>query len=232
MSADIALVRAKHTARNSVNIYDPSICTDRQVDPQDIYHMLRNPNTAAIESLSAAVEARDRYTCGHSERVTQYALEIGRALGMDQQALNGLKIAGLLHDLGKIGVPDAILNKVGNLTYEEQQIVQLHPSIGESILRRTPHLDWVIPAVLFHHERWDGTGYPNGLAGDDIPLPARILAIADAFDAMISTRPYRQALSMQHALLELQVGAGKQFDPHLVELFVNHMSADEQEAAA
>lgn len=232
MAADIALCRAKHVSRNSTCAYDPEVCGNDQVDPHDLYQMLSDPDSATIQSLSAAVDARDKYTCGHSERVTNYAVKIGEAIGVEENVIAGLRVAGQLHDIGKIGVPDAVLSKPGSLTNEEREVVQSHPSIGEKILRRAPHIDLIIPAVLFHHERWDGAGYPDGLSGESIPIMARIIAIADAFDAMTTDRPYRKALSVQHALLELRANAGKQFDPALVELFINAISSDAQIDAA
>ena len=232
MAADLALCRAKHVARNSVCTYDATIGGEEHVDPHQLYQMLRDPNAAAIQSLAAAVDAKDRYTHGHSERVTAYALEIGEALQMSSEMRDALKVAGLLHDLGKIGVPDSILNKPGSLTQEEREALQRHPSIGGDILHQSPQLDLIIPAVLFHHERWDGAGYPDGLAGESIPLVARILAIADAFDAMTSDRPYRSAMSVDEGLLELQANAGKQFDPALVDAFIRQMSSVAQKRAA
>ncbi|MEN6521260.1 MAG: diguanylate cyclase [Armatimonadota bacterium] len=226
MAADIALCRAKHMSRNSVCVYDSSICSEQNVDPQALYQMLRDPSAAAIQSLAAAVDAKDRYTHGHSERVTEYASMVSKELSMDDDQIEAVKVASLLHDLGKIGIPDSILNKHGSLTEEERQTIQLHPSIAENILRRAPQLDLIVPAVLFHHERWDGGGYPDGLKGDEIPLMARILAIADSYDAMTSDRPYRKALSHEDALLEIAANAGKQFDPDLTQVFISAMSAN------
>lgn len=232
MAADIALCRAKHVSRNSVCAYDPAVCAEDNVDPHDLYQMLKDPNSAAMQSLSAALDAKDKFTGGHSERVTSYAVKIGEALGAEDDIIAGLKVAGQLHDIGKMGIPESILNKTGSLTNEEREAIQSHPTVAENILRRAPQLDLIVPAVLFHHERWDGAGYPDGLSGETIPLMARILAIADAFDAMTSDRPYRKALSIQHALLELKANAGKQFDPNLVESFINAMSSEVQSNAA
>ncbi|MHB0913728.1 MAG: HD domain-containing phosphohydrolase [Armatimonadota bacterium] len=228
MAADIALCRAKHISRNSVSAYDSS-SGEENLDPADLYKILHDPNIAAIRSLAAAVDARDRYTFGHSERVAMYALSIGEALGLSDDIMNELKVAALLHDLGKIGIPDSVLKKEGSLTREEREIVREHPSVGGNILKRAPQLDTIIPAVLFHHERWDGEGYPNGLSGDGIPLFARILAVADAFDAMTSDRPYRRAMSAESAAIELKANAGKQFDPKIIEAFMSGIK--EQEAA-
>lgn len=231
MAADIALCQAKHISRNRVTAYEGAGSSD-EIDPHKLYQMLHDPNSAAVASLAAAVDAKDRYTSGHSERVAAYAQEIAGAMDADQETIDLLKIAGLLHDLGKIGVPDAVLNKPGSLTTTERENINQHPALGGNILKRAPQLDQVIPTVIFHHERWDGQGYPNGLAGEQIPQMARIMAIADAFDAMTSDRPYRKAMSIEAALLELQAGAGKQFDPDIVELFISNMQAKAQKDAA
>lgn len=232
MAADIALCRAKQIARNSVGVYESQIGSQSYVDPHDLYQMLKDPNAAAIQSLSAAVDAKDKYTYGHSERVTSYAVELGELFGLDHDLLDALKVAGLLHDLGKIGVPDAILNKNSGLTSDERESVQRHPSVAANILRRTPQFEQVVPSVVGHHERWDGSGYPDGLKGEQIPLMARILAIADSFDAMTSDRPYRKAMPVEAALVELKANAGKQFDPVLVELFISNIAFGTQDKAA
>lgn len=232
MAADIALCRAKHVCRNSVGMYEAGVTGGEDIDLQELYDMLRDPNTAAIKSLAAAVDAKDQYTHGHSERVTLYAMEIGHQLGLSAEAMESIRIAGMLHDLGKIGVPDAILNKSGSLTQEERSTIQQHPSVGGNILQRAPQLDLVIPGVLFHHERWDGSGYPDGLEGESIPLIARVLAVADAFDAMTSDRPYRKAMTPDAALIEIQANSGKQFDPALVVAFISTMIDQSRQKAA
>lgn len=231
MAADIALCRAKQISRNAVGSYDASKSGEEHVDPEELYRMLRDPNVAAIRSLAAAVDARDHYTSGHSERVADYAHRLAEAMGLDTETLDIVKVAGLLHDLGKIGVPDSILNKAAGLTQDERNLIQRHPAVGGGILQRAPQLDQMIPAIRAHHERFDGRGYPDNLAGDDIPLVARILAIADAFDAMTTDRPYRKAMSPHAALIELRASAGKQFDPDLVEAFISSMLPDQKKAA-
>lgn len=231
MAADIALFRGKHTSRNTVSVYDGAICGHLYLDPQQLYEILRNPDVAAMQSLIAAVDAKDQYTRGHSERVTRYALMLADGLEMSAETRESLKMAGLLHDLGKIGVPYNILSKSDRLTAEEWDAVQRHPSVGGVILQRAPQLDRILPAVLFHHERWDGTGYPDGIPGEQIPLVARILAVADAFDAMTSDRPYRKAMTQQAALDELKANSGKQFDPELVDIFVDAITSETKKAA-
>lgn len=173
-----------------------------------------------LRAMTAAIDAKDRYTCGHSERVALLARQLAVAAGFDEARAERVHIAGLVHDVGKIGVPEAVLCKAGRLTDEEFGLIKLHPEIGHHILRDIPLFQDVLPGVLYHHERWDGRGYPARLAGDDIPLIARIIGIADTFDAMSSTRSYRPALPRDHTLAEIAKCAGAQFDPDLAALFV------------
>jgi putative nucleotidyltransferase with HDIG domain len=166
----------------------------------------------AIRALAAALDARDPYTAGHSERVSALAVEMGRAMALDEQALGVLRLGALLHDIGKIGVPDDVLGKPAALTPPEFELIRAHPVIGARILRSIPFLAAHLPIVELHHERPDGTGYPYGLAGDAIPLAARIVHVADAYDAMTSARAYRPARSPQEAIAELNRGIGSDFD--------------------
>lgn len=173
-----------------------------------------------IWSLITALEARDIYTHGHSREVNKYALILGEAIGLSKEELKHLSRAALLHDVGKIGIENGMLNKKGRLTEEEWKRMKEHSQKSVEIISSIPDLYHCRRAILYHHERWDGTGYSSGLKGKEIPLEARILAIADAFSAMVSARLYRPAMSYQEALLELKKEAGKQFDPELVEAFV------------
>jgi HD-GYP domain-containing protein (c-di-GMP phosphodiesterase class II) len=173
-----------------------------------------------VRALTAAIDAKDRYTCGHSERVAHLAASLALAAGLDPAQAERVHISGLVHDVGKIGVPETILCKPGRLTPEEFDQVKLHPGIGHRILKDIPMLEDVLPAVLHHHERFDGAGYPTGLKGTDIPLFARLICLADTFDAMSSNRSYRPAMSRQHVLDEIRRCAGSQFDPELAEKFV------------
>lgn len=170
-------------------------------------------------TLSNAVEARDRYTGGHVERVTLYAVATGATLGLTEAELRPLAVAGLLHDIGKLSVPDAVLSKPGRLTQEEYALMQQHPATGAAIVERSLFLREAASGVLHHHERWDGGGYPLGLAGERISLSGRILAVVDAFDAMVTNRPYRSMQSVEAAVVELNRCAGDQFDPSVVEAF-------------
>ncbi len=172
-----------------------------------------------LKVLTAAVDAKDPYTRGHSERVASLGAQLATKLGFNPETIEAIRVAGLLHDIGKIGVPEAILRKPGKLTDEEFDFVKKHPEIGYRILKDLPSLSLHLPGVLHHHERWDGRGYPYGLRGAAIPMVARILAFADTFDAMSSNRSYRCAMARPWILEEIRKGSGTQFDPQLVELF-------------
>ncbi len=172
-----------------------------------------------IRALAQVLEARDSYTHGHSERVARYAKAVGEIMGLDRKTLQVLEQASLLHDIGKIGVRDAVLHKPGALDKEERLAIERHPTIGDDILHPVVFLREALEIVRHHHEHWDGTGYPAGLRGEEIPLVARIVAVADAYDAMTSDRPYRRAMAARDALAEIRAKAGIQFDPAVVEAF-------------
>ncbi|HLX33582.1 MAG TPA: HD-GYP domain-containing protein [Gaiellaceae bacterium] len=172
-----------------------------------------------LVSISRALEERDR-THGHGARVAALAEPVATQLGWDRERIRTLRLAAPLHDVGKVKVRPQVLAKPGPLTLEEQEEIRRHPTAGAQLVLPLRRFHSALPYVLFHHERWDGGGYPAGLRGRAIPLEARILAVADAFDAMISPRPYRQALDHAHALAEVERGAGTQFDPVAAELFV------------
>jgi putative nucleotidyltransferase with HDIG domain len=172
-----------------------------------------------LAALSAAIEARDPYARGHSSRVTVFAQAMARGLRLEKERLSVLRLAALLHDVGKLVVPSAVLLKRGPLTDEELGLMRRHPAAGARMLRSLGAPETILPLVLHHHERWDGEGYPTGRRGDDIPLEARVLCIADSFDAMTSTRPYRASWTPDEALEELERCAGTQFDPELVTAF-------------
>jgi len=200
---------------------------------------LRETYDATLEALAAALDARDRDTGGHSSRVTVYTMAMARCLGIRKESADWADIerASLLHDVGKIGVPDSILNKPGPLTAEEWQEMRKHPATGYEMLKDVEFLSAAAEIVYSHHERYDGKGYPKGLKGDEIPLGSRIFAVADAFDAMTSDRPYRRALDWRKARDEILTNSGVQFDPKVVEAFVKCADAwreelEEQKAAA
>ena len=194
----------------------------RQRDTESKLWILR-----AAHALAHAVEAKDPYTAGHADRVTGYALRMAEGAGGLE--LERFRLAGKLHDIGKIGVPDAILNKPARLDPEEQAVIHRHPEAGARILEPLIDDALVIGVVRWHHERWDGSGYPDRLRGEQIPLPARILAVADTLDAMTSSRSYRPALGWEVAVAEIRRGAGTQFDPAVVRLFDEVLPALEQQ---
>jgi response regulator RpfG family c-di-GMP phosphodiesterase len=173
----------------------------------------------ALRSLASAIETRDDYTGGHVERVARYAAATGREMGLDGEELRALWVGALLHDVGKIGVADHVLKKPGRLTPDEYDEMKRHPEIGGVIMERSSFLRPGLPAVLHHQERWDGSGYPRGLRGDEISLQGRIVAVVDTYDAIISSRPYRDASSCEFAMEEIRRNAGTQFDPAVVEAF-------------
>jgi cyclic di-GMP phosphodiesterase len=180
---------------------------------------LERSYAATVSALSNAVEARDAYTGQHAERVSAYGMEIGRAAGLPLSEMPELEFGFLLHDIGKVAVPDAILYKPEALTAEERALIQQHPLIGAEIVGRIEFLSRAVDVVRSHHERWDGQGYPDGLAGDQIPLEARVFAVADVLDALTTDRPYRPASSFRVAREMITAEAGTQFDPRVVEAF-------------
>jgi HD-GYP domain-containing protein (c-di-GMP phosphodiesterase class II) len=170
-----------------------------------------------LDALVVAVNEHDTYTGGHSGRVAQIAADLARLLGSSREDINFVRQVGLVHDVGKIGIPDALLRKRTPLTDEEMHLIRLHPIMGASILSRMPGMDRMVPIVLHHHEHWDGTGYPSGASEVAIPLEARLIHIADAFDAITTEQPFGRGLGVEDALGELRDGSGRQFDPLLVD---------------
>jgi diguanylate cyclase (GGDEF)-like protein/putative nucleotidyltransferase with HDIG domain len=220
-AVDTALYYAKRTGGNRV--YLSSRILSEPVTGAGAY--TRSSGLSAVYALAAAVEARDSYTYGHSRKVSTYAVALAEAIGLHPNEVSRISTAALLHDIGKIGIPDKVLSKKGKFTAAEWEVMKAHPQLGANIVGNVPRLVPCLPAILYHHEHYDGTGYPEGLKGDNIPLEARILIIADAFDAMISPRPYRDASSREKAVEELRRSAGTQFDPDLVEVFIGIIQA-------
>ena len=173
-----------------------------------------------IKSIAYALDAKDKYTHGHSLRVTLYSLALAKRLNLSDELLEEIEIAGLLHDIGKIAIPEKILLKPGKLTKEEFDIIKMHPELGEKLVESIDKLKLISNWLKSHHEKYDGTGYPDGLIGEQIPISARIIAIADTYDAMTSDRSYRVALSHQQAIAEIKSCSGTQFDPELSEIFI------------
>jgi putative nucleotidyltransferase with HDIG domain len=192
---------------------------------QDARHELERSYIQTVQSLAVALEAKDRYTSGHSQRVSRFATLIARAMGLPKDEIEVVSQVALLHDIGKIGMLDSILNKPSNLTPEERELVKSHPVVGAQILAPVKTFARHVAGIRYHHEMFDGSGYPDKLRGDEIPLPARIVSLADAFDAMTSTRPYRIGLPLGFAMQEMIKMRGKQFCPMAVDAFVRILSA-------
>ncbi len=189
----------------------------------DTSEKLKNLNLSIVTSLSDAIETRDPYTKGHSERVSVYAVEIARNLGWDDYEIERLRVAGVLHDIGKVGIPDAVLLKPQHLNRQEYDIMKLHPELSAAIMSEIESFHELVPWVRYHHENFDGSGYPFGLKGNEIPMASRILAVADAFDAMTSDRPYREALPLTKVEEIFKDGSGIQWDPDIVEIGLENL---------
>ena len=174
-----------------------------------------------IKSIAQALDAKDQYTHGHSMRVTLYSLALAKKLNLPDEILEEIETTGLLHDIGKIAIPEKILLKPGKLTDEEFAVIKTHPELGKKLVEGIEKLNLVSNWLQYHHERYDGRGYPEGLSGEQIPISSRIIAIADTYDAMTSTRSYRKALSHQEAVDEIIRCSGSQFDPNLANLFIS-----------
>ncbi|WP_374067204.1 HD-GYP domain-containing protein [Paraliobacillus sp. JSM ZJ581] len=184
-----------------------------------IIHSMELTIEQVVQSFIVAVEAKDQYTFGHSERVSQYAVALAKQLPefQEEHKLKYIRLSGLIHDIGKINIPEQILTKPTKLTEKEYQIIKSHPTFGAQMVEKVEGLEEMKSSVLYHHERWDGKGYPTGAEGKEIPIVARILAVADAFDAMTSTRAYRDELPIEEAFQRLEGGIGTQFDPNLAQ---------------
>lgn len=213
LSAELALSVAKQLGKDQVS------SSVEEADAPAQLNNLASGDLATIQALAAAVDAKDSYTQGHSERVAMYAYDLAKYMGETEDVAILIYRTGTLHDVGKIGVPDAILKKPGRLTTEEEAVMQTHPALGEVIVKKVPLLADTLPGVRHHHERWDGNGYPDRLKGEAIPRIARFLSIADTYDAMTSDRPYRKGMAAEVALDEIERNAGKQFDPEMALAF-------------
>ncbi|MBS6952755.1 MAG: diguanylate cyclase [Enterocloster asparagiformis] len=228
-NADRAVYHVKRSGKNGILVYSDGIIGRRETDEglDKKHKSMYSEYAPTIYALTAAIDAKDHYTFQHSKNVAYYAEAIAKAIGTGDEYREILKEAALLHDIGKIGIPENILNKEGKLTAEEYDAMKRHVESSVEIIRHLPSMDYVIPAVLGHHERFDGKGYPRRIAGKDIPLAARILCVADSFDAMVSKRCYKPSMSVDFAVGELEKGAGSQFDPELVPIFVEMIKSGE-----
>lgn len=198
------------------------------------YQEMQQMFEGTIQSLVSALDAKDAYTCGHSSRVAELAVKLAERLEYCEHGLSRIRMAGILHDIGKIGIDDSVLRKPGRLTDEEFEQIKLHPVLGYEILRGVRQFRNILPAVRHHHESWDGSGYPDGLSGEDIPRDAQVLAVADSFDAMVSDRPYRAGMPLEKVIAIFQEGRGSQWAADVVDVLLAspEVFGDEQSADA
>ncbi len=228
-NADLATYHAKQSGKNKIMVFRGASGsvpqqlaekTDAIVDRVERGDGKYETAMSMISALTAAIDAKDHYTYAHSKNVARYAANLAVAIGLNDDQVRTIYAAGLLHDIGKISIPEDILNKSGRLTEQEYTAIQGHVNNSIDMIRHLPDMDYVIPAVLGHHERWDGRGYPRGIAGEEIPVSARCLSVADMFDAMTTDRPYRKGLPLEYALSQIDKAAGTQLDPQLAVVFV------------
>lgn len=219
-TVDLAVYHVKHSGKNGIQIFDAMFQNSTQKENIQDHANIYKEYEATIYALTAAIDAKDHYTFSHSNNVAYYATELAKYMGMNDDVIEIIRQAALLHDVGKIGIPEDVLNKPGRLSDDEFETIKGHVEASIDIVRHLPSLDYVIPAVIGHHERYDGKGYPRRIAGEDIPLTARILCVADSFDAMTSKRCYKKAFPLEKARQILLDCAGTQFDPDIARVFV------------
>jgi putative two-component system response regulator len=199
---------------------------ERTAKLQNVYHALKEAHLDTVKVLTEAIEAKDPYTRGHSDRVRKISLRIAKKLGFNEERLEGLEYGALLHDIGKLAMKDEVLQKQGPLSPEEYKHIQEHPLMGVKIVEGIDFFREQVPMIRHHHEHFDGSGYPDGLAGEEIPLEIRIITVADAFDAMTSERPHRTKMTLEDTLAEMKKVNSKQFDPHILQIFLSEKLYD------
>lgn len=224
---EVLLLRVRHTIDLIRLQTDLSCEVEKKTQELVAQHeKMEKLSMQIVTTLSGAMDAKDTYTNGHSLRVAEYSREIARRLGFSEEDQHDIYIMGLLHDVGKIGVPDAVINKPAKLTDEEFSLIKNHPVMGARILKNITEFPKMVTGARWHHERYDGKGYPDGISGEDIPLEARIIAVADAYDAMSSRRSYRDILSQEVVRIEVVKGKGTQFDPEIAEVMLSMIDED------
>lgn len=224
---EVLLLRVRHTidlSRLQTDLEHEVRKKTQEIAAQ--HEKLERISMQIVKALSGAVDAKDTYTNGHSLRVAEYSKEIARRAGLSKEMQDDIYMMGLLHDVGKIGVPDAIINKPAHLTEEEFAVIRNHPVMGARILKNIKDFPKLITGARWHHERYDGKGYPDGITGEEIPLEARIIAVADAYDAMSSRRSYRDVLAQEVVRSEIEAGKGSQFDPVMAEIVLSMIDDD------
>lgn len=217
--SDEAMHYGKKIGRNKSILYKVDKSIDRTID-DEVNEKIRDAHVSSIYALAATIDAKDHYTYGHSHNVAEISAAIARAASFNETDVEIVRSAGLLHDIGKVGIPEYILSKPGVLTIDEMDIMKSHVVQSINIIKHIPNLLETVPVIISHHEKYDGTGYPRGLSGEKIPVLGRIISIADAFDAMTTDRPYRKGFSLEQAVYELEKNKGYQFDPSLVDVFI------------
>ena len=227
MAADLAMYQSKSMGRNMVTAFSRDIQSDKDNDPYKLYLLLHATDMGTIEAMAAAVDTKSQRSPGFSRELVAHAVALAEQLGMSEEEQNDVRIATLLHDIGKLGISQEILNKEDELNAEEFAIVRSHPVLGYAIIQKSPHLKSMVPGILSHHEWWDGNGYPEGLAGEKIPTIARIIAVVDSYYAMITERPHRHAMTAEEAIAEIKRFSGTQFDPTVVDAFVGMLERKE-----
>jgi putative nucleotidyltransferase with HDIG domain len=234
LKAVITIGRSRTNAFNTEDIAQARQMADQMavaLSNATLIEELDNLNWGTLSALARTVDAKSSWTAGHSTRVTKMALKIGSGLALSPEKMDELHRAALLHDIGKVGVPAAILDKPGALDDDEYALIKMHPAMGARILEPIASYKEIIPMVLHHHERFDGKGYPDGLSGDEIDIGARILAVADVFDAIKSDRPYRKGMALERVIDIITEEAGRQFDPDVVDVFLAVMGQEKTKAA-
>ncbi len=224
---EVLLMRVRHTIdliRLQTDLSREVAKKTQEISAQ--HERLEKMSMQIVTALSGAIDAKDTYTNGHSTRVAEYSAQIAKRAGFSESVQRDIYMMGLLHDVGKIGVPDAIINKPTSLSDEEYSVIMNHPVLGARILKSISEFPQMVTGARWHHERYDGTGYPDGLSGENIPVEARIIAVADSYDAMSSRRSYRNILSQEKIRRELINGKGKQFDPVFADIMLAMMSED------
>ena len=230
-AADQALFSAKRSGRNRVAVYREMLGSLMDNSPIKLDNYLRDPQMKMLKDLAAIVDAKSPYTKGHTEAVARYATRFADKLDLNEGEKKNLEFASLLHNIGIVGIPSKLLNKQGPLTEEERKIINSHPTLAQMLIKQTEQLASVLPAILYHHERYDGQGYPNGLKGEEIPYLARVLSVLDAYNAMISARAYRPRLTKAQAIEELKKNAGSQFDPDIAAAFITFLEQEDPDLA-
>ncbi len=221
--ADRAMYYGKQIGRNKSVVFREDSSKNRTID-DEVNDKIRDAHVASIYALAATIDAKDHYTYGHSNNVSVISAAIAKAAKFTTDDIEIVKNAGLLHDIGKVGIPESILSKPGVLSDDEMNIMKSHVVQSINIIKHIPNLLETVPVIVSHHERYDGLGYPRGIRGEQIPILGRVICIADAFDAMTTDRPYRKGLSLEQAIYELSKHSGKQFDPNLVDIFINEIN--------